>query len=58
MKRAHAAVEHDKWFRAQVAQGLKEADDPATEWVTHDLVKEDMAIQRATLLARIKGAAG
>ena len=56
MKRAHAAVEHDKWFRAQVAQGLEEADNPATEWVTHDLVKEDMAIQRATLLARIKGA--
>lgn len=57
MKQAHEAMEHDKWFRAQVAQGLKEADDPATEWVQHEIVKQDMAKQRAALLARIKDAA-
>lgn len=57
MKQAHEAVEHDKWFRAQVARGLKEADDPATEWAPHEVVKEDMATQRAVLLARIEGAA-
>lgn len=57
MKQAHEAVEHDKWFRAQIAQGLKEADDPATEWVPHEVVKQDMKIQRAALLARIEDAA-
>ena len=33
------------------------ADDPATEWVPHEVVKEDMAKQRAALVARIEGTA-
>jgi hypothetical protein len=51
------AAEHDKWFRTEVDAGLAEADDPDTVWVSHDAVKEDMAKQRAILLARIKGMA-
>jgi len=43
-------VEHDKWFRAQVAQALQEADDPATV-DTHDTAKVDMQRQRESLLA-------
>ena len=55
LRRAHEAAAHDKWFREQVEIALKEADDPNTEWVSHEMVKEDMARQRAALLARIEG---
>jgi len=55
LRRAHEAAAHDRWFREQVEVALKEADDPATEWVPHEVVKQDMARQRAELLARIKG---
>ncbi|MBW8724145.1 MAG: hypothetical protein JF625_03160 [Inquilinus limosus] len=30
--------EHDTWFRAEVEQGLREADDPATKWIPHEQV--------------------
>lgn len=53
LRNAHEAAAHDKWFREQVEISLAEADDPATEWVTHEVVKADMAQQRAALLARI-----
>lgn len=54
MRRAHEAAAHDKWFREQVEQALKEADDPNTQWVPHEVVKADMAKQRARLVKRIK----
>ena len=47
---------HDSWVREQVADAVREADNPNTEWVPHEVVKQDMARQRAELLARIKGA--
>lgn len=53
MRKAHEAVEHDKWFREQVALSLKEADDPATIWIPHDVAKADMQRQREKFLARI-----
>ena len=53
LKRTHEAAEHDKWFRVQVEQGLAEADDPNTEWVPHDVVKDDMQRQREALKTRI-----
>lgn len=52
LRQAHAAAEHDRWFRAQVEIGLAEADDPGAEWVSHENVKADWAKQRAELLAR------
>lgn len=45
---------HDLWVREQVADAVREADDPNTEWVSHEVVKQDMAQQRAELLARIE----
>lgn len=36
LKRAHEAAAYDAWFRAEVEAGLKEADDPDTQWVSHD----------------------
>lgn len=55
MRRAHEAAAHDRWFREQVEEAINEADDSKTEWVPHEVVKQDMARQRAELLARIKG---
>ncbi|MBU9552730.1 hypothetical protein KTE50_29790 [Burkholderia multivorans] len=50
--------DYDAWFREQVGRGLQEADDPKTEWVSHDQVKADMASQRAALQRRIDGMGG
>ncbi|WP_025090843.1 hypothetical protein [Brucella intermedia] len=55
LRRAHEAAAHDRWFREQVEEALREADDPNTEWIPHNVVKQDMARQRTELLARIKG---
>ena len=54
LKAAHEAAAHDKWFREQVDLALAEADDPATVWVSHADVKNDMAKQRTELLARVE----
>lgn len=47
LKRAHSAAEHDKWFRMQVEQGLKEANDAATQWISNDEVKAESVKRRA-----------
>jgi len=46
MRQTHAAAAHDKWFRAQVEQGLKEADDPNTQWVSNEAVMAESAKRR------------
>jgi hypothetical protein len=47
LKRAHSAAAHDQWFRDQVRQGVEEADDPKTKWVTNDQAKSQAAKRRA-----------
>jgi hypothetical protein len=49
LKRAHEAAAHDRWFRAQVEEALREANDPATVGIPHEEVMGDMkaAIDRA-----------
>lgn len=42
MKRAHEAAEHDAWFREQVDQAIKEADNPKTKWVSQADAMADM----------------
>src|ERR1700689_3206261 len=42
LKRAHEAAAHDRWFRAQVEQGLREANDPATVMLPHARVMTEM----------------
>jgi hypothetical protein len=56
LRQAHEAAAHDRWFREQIENAVQEADDPNIGWVPHEVVKEDMAEQRAALLARINGA--
>lgn len=51
LRRAHEAAEHDQWFRAEVQAALIEADDPATQWVSHDQAKSEWAKLRAALLS-------
>ena len=57
MKRAHEAVAHDAWFRAQVEQGIQEADDPNTQWVSNETVKATSAKRRAAWAKQAKVAA-
>ena len=49
LKRAHQAAAHDHWFRTQVEEALREANDPATVGIPHEEVMADMkaAIDRA-----------
>jgi hypothetical protein len=46
MRQTHQAAAYDKWFRAQVERGLKEADDPGTQWVSNEAVKAEGARRR------------
>lgn len=54
VRRQQEEIAHEAWFRAEVEQAIHEADDPATQWVPHEVVKQSMARERAELLARIK----
>lgn len=50
------AIEHDPWFRAQVAQGLDEADAPSTQWVPHEDAQASWASKRTDLMTRARSA--
>lgn len=52
LKAAHEAAAHDRWFREQVEIGLKEANDPATEWVSDDEARAGWAAKRAQLVKK------
>jgi hypothetical protein len=55
LRQTHAAAAHDKWFRAQVAQAVREADDPNAEWVSNEDANKRWAKQRAGLVKRAEG---
>lgn len=55
LKRTYCAAEHDRWFSEQVAEGIRQADDPNTVMIPHDEVVRDMHRQRAAIKARIAG---
>ena len=40
-------ADYEKWFRSEVERAVKEADDPAAEWVTNEDVKKLSAEHRA-----------
>ena len=50
--RQRAAREHDAWFRAEVEQGMREADDPSVKRIPHEEVMDQWRRQRAELVAR------
>jgi len=47
-------AEHDAWFRAQVEQSLKEADDPNVELIPHADVVRKLKARRAELMKKVK----
>lgn len=55
MKRAHEAAEHDKWFREQVEEGIRLANDPKTVLVSNDEVKAMSAERRKEWAKQGKG---
>jgi hypothetical protein len=52
MRQTHAGAAYDKWFRAEVAEGIKEAKDPNTQWVSNEDANLSWAKQRADLVKR------
>lgn len=54
LRRIHEAAEYDKWFREQVGEAIREADDPNTVWIPNEVVEEEMTRERAELLARLE----
>ena len=52
VQRQREAREHDAWFRAEVKQALREADDPKVKRIPHEEVKRRWRQRRATLLKR------
>ncbi len=47
MRHVHTAAAHDRWFREQVAIGLREADNPETQWVPQEAVTADYLKRKA-----------
>ena len=55
VQRWRESQEHDTWFRNEVEQGLREADDPGVDRVPHDRVVSSWRQQRAELERREAG---
>src|SRR5437667_4485157 len=47
-------AEHDAWFRAEVEQSLKEADDPNADLIPHEEVVRKWKARRAELTQKAK----
>jgi predicted transcriptional regulator len=54
IKRQQEANEQDSWFRAQVVQGLAEADDPTVKRIPNDEVEASWRARRAALVERLR----
>jgi len=53
-----AEREHEAWFRAQVEEGARQADDPAVKRIPHERVADDWRRQRAALVKKAPKARG
>ena len=52
VRRQQDVREHDAWFRAEVAKGLAEANDPTAVRLSHDEVAAERREWRAALAKR------
>lgn len=52
LKAAHAAVEHDKWFREQVQAAVDHANSSEAVWHSHEDVERRINIKMAELKAK------
>lgn len=55
LKRMHDAAEHDKWFREQVQEAIREADKPGAVWISNDAVKAESVKRRNAWAKQAKG---
>ncbi len=46
-------AEHDAWFRAEVEQSLKEANDPNVDLIPHEEVVRKWKARRAQLIKKV-----
>jgi predicted transcriptional regulator len=53
VRRQRDARAHDAWFRGQVEQALREADDPTVERIPNGEVEASWEHRRAELLQRL-----
>ena len=58
VRRRQEADAHDAWFRGEVAQAVREADDPNLRRLPNDEVRSNWRRQRAELVKRVGGKAG
>ncbi|NEJ72737.1 hypothetical protein GR197_19710 [Rhizobium phaseoli] len=54
LRRTHEAAEYDKWFREQVEEAIREADDPNAIWISAQDAEGRMDKLRAELLAQLE----
>jgi hypothetical protein len=54
LRRTHEAAEYDKWFREQVEEAIRDADDPNAVWISAQDAEERMDKLRAELLAQLE----
>lgn len=57
LKHTHEAAAYDTWFRSQIEDGIKEADDPSTKWVSNEDAQKHFAAKRLALEKRLEAAA-
>ncbi|MBS0461570.1 MAG: hypothetical protein JSS41_03755 [Proteobacteria bacterium] len=48
------AAQYDAWFRREVEAALAEANDPATQWVSNDQMKQESATWRRRVQAGVE----
>jgi len=53
-KLAEQESDYDQWFREEVEAALREADDPTTEWIPHDVAMQELHDLRTEIEARIE----
>ncbi|WP_274629807.1 hypothetical protein [Arvimicrobium flavum] len=52
VERDQAVRDHDAWFRSEVEQAIREADDPNTAWIPHEEVMAKWEARIAELRQR------
>jgi len=55
IRRQNEAQAHDIWFRGEVEQGMREADDPRVPRLPHEEVRSNWRRRRAELAKRAGG---
>ena len=53
VREQQAKTAEEAWIEREIAEGLREADDPNAVWVSHEDAKADMQRQREELLRQI-----